>query len=64
MAQLQQQVFKKLQESPPPPSRSNADLPAQVEHVILKAMAFKPEDRYQSVLEMTGALRALQSVIG
>lgn len=57
-------VLKKLQESPPPPSRFKADLPAQVEHVILKAMAFKPEDRYQSALEMTEALRELQSVIG
>jgi hypothetical protein len=31
--------------------------------VILKAMAFKPEDRYQSALEMTEALRELQSVV-
>jgi predicted Ser/Thr protein kinase len=56
-------VLKKLQESPPPPSRFKADLPAKVEHVILKAMAFKPEDRYQSALEMTEALRELQSVV-
>jgi hypothetical protein len=56
-------VLKKLQESPPSPRQFNQSLPAQLEEVILKAMQLKPEDRYQSALEMTEALRDLQSVI-
>jgi predicted Ser/Thr protein kinase len=56
-------VLQKLKEPPPPPSRFNTDLPAEMEQVILKAIARLPEGRYQSALEMTEALRALQSVI-
>jgi serine/threonine protein kinase len=56
-------VLKKLQESPPSPRQFNQSLPAQLEEVILKAMQLKPEDRYQSALEMTLALRELQSIV-
>jgi tRNA A-37 threonylcarbamoyl transferase component Bud32 len=53
-------VLDKLQKSPPSPRRFNSSLPVEIEEVILKAIATRPEDRYQSALEM---IKALKSVI-
>jgi len=52
-------VLQKLKEPPPRPRQFNESLPIEVEQVILKAIEPKLEDRYQSALEMTEALRAL-----
>ncbi len=41
---------------PPPPSHLNPTVPTQVEQVLLKALAKKPEDRFQSVEEFTRSL--------
>lgn len=41
----------------PLPRTINPDLPAPLENVVLKAMARKPDDRYQTAAEMVQALR-------
>jgi len=56
-------VFRKVEESPMPPTRFNSSLPIEVEQVILKAIAREPEDRYQSALEMVEALQGLAPAI-
>lgn len=48
-------------EAPPlPPSRLRADLSADLEHVILKAMEKKPADRYQTIKDFTSDLLDLR----
>ncbi len=54
-------IMKHIREPLPMPSKVNPDLPEGVEKVILKAMAKKPEDRYQSAGEMA---RDLRSAVG
>jgi serine/threonine protein kinase len=50
-----------IYEPPPPPRQINPDLPPAVEAVILKALAKRPEDRFQRGAEMVAALqRALR----
>ena len=49
-------VLKHITAPLPLPSSVNADLPAAVERVILKAMAKDPDDRFQTVDEMVVAL--------
>jgi len=44
-------------EDPVPPRQIRPDLPQAVEDVILKAIAKRPDDRYQTGEEMAGALR-------
>ncbi len=47
----------------PQPRRLRPDLPAEVEQIVLKAMAIKPEDRYATAAELVGAIeRYLTSV--
>ncbi len=43
--------------TPPPPSDLNASLPQTLDEPILKALAKKPEERYQRAKEMVMALR-------
>ncbi len=43
---------------PPPPRTVRADIPLEVQDVILKALEKKPEDRYQTASAMVNALRA------
>ena len=54
-----QMVVMHIRNDPVPPSlRVNAQIPPAVEAVILKCLAKRPEDRYQSVIEMSRALEA------
>jgi len=45
-----------LNATPTPPSQRVDGIPAGLEHVVLKAMSRRPEDRYQSADEMRSAL--------
>jgi serine/threonine-protein kinase len=52
-----QMVAKHLRNDPVPPSmRARVDIPQSVEAVILKCLAKRPEDRYQTVIDLSNAL--------
>ena len=48
----------------PPPSNYRPDLPPELEAVILKALAAKPEDRYQTAEELRFALEKVANQLG
>ncbi len=50
-----------LNSNPPPASRVNPDVPAALESVLHKALAHRPEDRYQSARELRGDLERLST---
>jgi TolB-like protein len=50
-----------LQSTPPAPSSINADIPADLDIVVAKAMAKTIGDRFQSAAEMAAALRAVSA---
>jgi hypothetical protein len=52
-------IFKLASEPLPRPKELMHDLPAQVENVLLKAMAKKPEDRFQDMTLFGNALQQL-----
>ena len=45
---------------PPPPSEINARVPAELDQVTMKALAKKPNERYQTAQEMLEDLRAVR----
>jgi hypothetical protein len=45
-------LLNKVQFEPPKPREQKPDLPVEVEAVIVKAMARKPDDRYQTMSEL------------
>ncbi|HZC99347.1 MAG TPA: PASTA domain-containing protein, partial [Actinomycetes bacterium] len=45
-------AYRHVQEDATPPRALNPDVPVSLERVCLKAMAKRPEDRYQTALEM------------
>lgn len=45
-----------INQAPPPPRTLRPDLPPTLEAVLLKALAKKPQDRYQSGAELAGAI--------
>ena len=49
-------IFKHVQDPLPLPHSINPDIPEAVERVILKALAKRPEDRFQSTTQMVEAL--------
>jgi serine/threonine-protein kinase len=49
---------KVLKQDPLPPSTLNVTLPAAIDAVVQKALAKRPEDRFQSAQEFADALRA------
>lgn len=49
-------MMKHLQEAPPSVLEEREDLPASVGRVVAKALAKRPEDRYQSAAQMVEAL--------
>lgn len=57
-------AMKHLQEAPQPPSHRNGQISAELEAVILKAMAKDVRERYATVEELLLALQALFSADG
>ena len=53
---LDELVAKILHETPPPPSSLRAGLPAQIDAVVLRALAKKPAERYESWTAFAHAL--------
>ncbi len=51
-------VIKHMTAPMPPPRQVNADIPEELEMIILKATAKDPDDRYQSAEEMAQAMEA------
>jgi tRNA A-37 threonylcarbamoyl transferase component Bud32 len=49
---------KVLEENPLPPSRFNVQAPAAMDGIVKKALAKRPEDRFQTAAEFAAALRA------
>ena len=52
-------IAKHLEEPPPDPRTLNAEVPQSLAAVILKAMAKRPADRYQTAAEMHDALAVI-----
>ena len=50
-----------LRDDPPPPSQFNAQVPRLLDQVTLKALAKKPEARYQTAEEMIAALDEVEA---
>ncbi len=51
-------IVKHATEPPPPLRRARPELPAALEEVVLRSLAKKPEDRFQTVAEMRDAWEA------
>ncbi|HLL76668.1 MAG TPA: protein kinase [Pyrinomonadaceae bacterium] len=49
--------------NPPPPSSLNPAVPAELDRVASKALAKRPEDRYQSAREMVEELRRVRALL-
>ncbi len=52
-------MTKHLNEPPPPPSSMGIELPAELEQAILRSLAKKPADRFESAREFRVALEAV-----
>ncbi len=50
--------------SPPPLRHKRADAPPQLEAIYQKMVAKKPEDRYQTMVEVLKALESLKAIVG
>jgi eukaryotic-like serine/threonine-protein kinase len=49
-------AYKQVNESPPPPSQVNPDIPPRLDAVVMKCMAKNPANRYQSADELIADL--------
>ncbi|HZD01897.1 MAG TPA: protein kinase, partial [Actinomycetes bacterium] len=54
-------AYRHVREDPTPPRMLNPDVPVSLERVCLKAMAKRPEDRYQTALEMRQDLERVRT---
>jgi serine/threonine-protein kinase len=52
-------VFQHISEPPTPPSEANLDLSADIDAVVLKALAKDPADRYQSAADMKTDIQSI-----
>lgn len=55
---------KHVSEAPPPPSAFYPAIPQQLDAVVLRALAKRPEERYQSAAEFKQAILALEKPSG
>ncbi len=53
-------MLKQINDPPPLPRLFRPDLPAELENVLVKALAIKPEERYQSMAEFATDLEMLE----
>ena len=56
-------AYKQVNETPPPPSASNPDVPPRLDAVVMKCMAKNPANRYQSAAELTADLERVRQGI-
>src|SRR5918998_829130 len=54
-------AYRHVREDPAPPRLLNPDIPASLEAVCLKAMAKRPEDRYQTAAEFRADLERVRT---
>lgn len=52
---------KVIRDDPPPPSQFNSDVNARLDHITLKALAKKPDDRYQNAAEFIADLQGVRA---
>lgn len=52
---------KVIRDDPPPPSQFNPDISSELDRITLKALAKKPESRYQTADELTADLEAARA---
>jgi tetratricopeptide (TPR) repeat protein/predicted Ser/Thr protein kinase len=57
-------IYSIANEEPTPLTDARPDVPASLEGVVTRAMAKKPDDRYQSMGEMIADLRGVQEEVG
>ncbi len=57
-------VVKHIIDPLPLPRSKNPSLPEEIERVILKALAKRPEDRYQRIKDMSNALMEVCERVG
>src|SRR6266508_3002718 len=50
-------LMRQAYEAPPRPRQLVPDLPVELERIVLRALAKRPEDRYESAAEMVAALQ-------
>jgi serine/threonine-protein kinase len=56
-------AYKQVNETPPPPSASNPDVPPRLDAVVMKCMAKNPANRYQSAAELIADLERVRQGI-
>lgn len=56
--------YAQMAVEPDPPSRRRADLPPELDAVLGRALAKRPQDRYESVAEFRDALAAIRDALG
>ncbi len=53
-------AYKQVNETPPPPSASNPDIPPSLDAVVMKCMAKNPANRYQTAGELIADLERVR----
>lgn len=53
-------ILKIVSENPKPPSQINSEISPEIEEVIMKALEKDPNKRYQSVVELSEALKTIK----
>ena len=56
-------IYSILNEEPQPPTALRSDLPEELEHIIVKALAKDPDKRYRKVEELLQTLRNLKKKV-
>jgi serine/threonine protein kinase len=56
-------MVQKLTKPPTPPRQFKPDLPAEVEEILMTALAYEPENRFPDVVSMTWALEDAYSAV-